>query len=125
MPGLTIVFGIILILQGIITYFLSEVDSRSFTALIPAIFGALLVVSGALAKKPDLRKHAMHAAAVVGVIGILGALMRAIPAMAAGKPVGLALGSQIAMAIILIIFVVLCVRSFIEARKARLGQVQP
>ncbi len=121
MPGLTIIFGIILILQGIITYFISDADSRSFTALIPAIFGALLVVCGALAKKPDLRKHAMHAAAVVGVIGILGALMRALPAMARGNEVGLAVGSQLAMAVILIIFVALCVRSFIAARKARLG----
>ncbi len=119
MPGLTIVFGIILILQGIITYFISDADSRSFTAMIPAIFGALLVVCGALAKKPDLRKHAMHAAAVVGVIGIIGALMRAVPALADGEPMGLAVGSQIAMAVILIIYVALCVRSFIEARRAR------
>ncbi len=119
MPGLTIVFGIVLILQGIITYFLSDADSKSFTALIPAIFGALLVVCGALAKKPDLRKHAMHAAAMVGIIGIIGALTRVIPALAAGKSMGLAMGSQIAMAVILVIYVVLCVRSFIAARKAR------
>lgn len=124
MPGLTIVFGIILILQGIITYFIAGADSRSFTAFIPSIFGALLVICGFVAMKPDLRKHAMHAAAAVGLIGILGPLSRAIPGLLAGKAVGLAIGSQIAMAILMIIYVILCVRSFIAARKARLAQGQ-
>lgn len=119
MYGVSIVIGLILILQGIITYFISAPDHRSFTALIPAIFGGLLVVCGALAKKPDLRKHAMHAAAAVALLGVIGALMRAVPALAAGKAIGLALGSQIAMAVLLIIFLVLCIRSFIAARKER------
>ncbi len=117
MPGISITFGIILILQGIITYFIS--DSRSFTALIPAIFGGLLVVLGFVAKKPDLRKHAMHAAAMVALLGIIGALMRAIPALARGAEINLGIGSQLVMGVLLIIFLVLCIRSFIAARRAR------
>lgn len=124
MPGLTIVFGIILILQGIITYFISEVDHRSFTAFIPSIFGALLVITGAVALKPDLRKHAMHAAAMVGLLGVFGALGRALPAVARGADIGLALGSQLFMGVILVIFVGLCVRNFIQVRKARRNAVQ-
>jgi len=119
MPGLSITFGIILMLQGIVTYFMVEAGGRSITALIPAAFGALLVVCGFIAMKPDLRKHAMHAAAAVGLVGIIGALGRAIPAIASGKAIGLAIGSQLAMGILLIIFVGLCVRSFINARRAR------
>lgn len=119
MPGVSIVFGLILILQGIITYFISAPDHRSFTALIPAIFGALIFICGFLAKKPDLRKHAMHAAAAVALLGVIGALMRAIPGLASGAGVGLALGSQIAMAVLLIIYLGLCIRSFIAARRER------
>lgn len=117
MPGTTITFGIILILQGIITFFVSE--SQSFTALIPALFGALLVIAGFLAKKPDLRKHAMHAAAAVGLLGVLGSLGMAVPKLARGAEMNLALGSQLVMGILLVIFVGLCVRSFIAARRAR------
>jgi hypothetical protein len=119
MPGLAIGFGIILILQGIITYFIAAEGSRSFTALIPSVVGGLLVVCGFLAKKPDLRRHAMHAAAAVAVIGLLGALGRAVPAVLAGKTIGLAIGSQLVMGVLLLIFVILCVRSFIAARRAR------
>lgn len=117
MPGITIVFGIVLILQGIITYFIS--DSQSFTAFIPSIFGALLVVFGAAAKKPDLRKHAMHGAAAVGLLGVLGSLGMAIPKLARGADLTLALGSQLFMGVLLVIYVGLCVRSFIAARRAR------
>ena len=118
MPGISITFGIILILQGIITYFIS--DSRSPTAFIPAIFGALLVVLGFLAKKPDMRKHAMHAAAAVGLLGVVGSLGRAIPKLAQkDAEIDLALGSMLVMGVLMLIFLVLCIRSFIAARRAR------
>ena len=119
MPGIAIVFGVILVLQGIITYFISDADSRSFTAFIPSIFGALLVICGAIGQKPELRKHAMHGAAGVALLGLLGSLGRAIPAVLGGNEIGLAVGSQLTMGILLLIFLVLCVRSFIAARKAR------
>ncbi len=117
MPTLTITLGVILILQGIITYFVS--GQQSFTALIPAIFGALFTVCGFIALKPDLRKHAMHAAAMVGLLGALGGLGRALPALFRGADFGLALGSQLALGVLCVIFVVLCVRSFIAARRDR------
>lgn len=123
MPGLTITFGIILMLQGIITFFISE--SQSFTALIPTLFGALLVIAGFMAKKPDLRKHAMHAAAAVGLLGVLGALGRAIPQLARGADLNLALGSMLVMGVLLVIYVGLCVRSFIAARRARAPEETP
>jgi nitrate/nitrite transporter NarK len=61
----------------------------------------------------------MHAAAMVGLIGLLGALGRAIPAIAKGKEIHMAIASQLAMGVLLLIFLVLCIRSFIAARKAR------
>lgn len=117
MPGLSIGIGIVLVLQGIITYFIS--DARSLTALIPSIFGALLAVCGFVGQKPDLRKHAMHAAAMVALVGLLGSLGRAIPALAKGAAIGLGVGSQLFMGVLLLIFLILCIRSFINARIAR------
>ena len=70
-----------------------------------------------------MRKHAMHAAVAVGLIGALASLARAIPAvMMAGDATRPAVLSQIAMAALLIVYVVLGVQSFIAARKARLGR---
>lgn len=117
MPGLSIGIGIVLILQGIITYFIS--DTRSLTALIPAIFGVLLAIFGFVGQKPSLRKHAMHGAATVALLGLFGSLGRAIPALVKGASVGLGLGSQLFMGVLLLIFLILCIRSFINARIAR------
>lgn len=116
MPKLALVFGVILILQGIITYVISGMESA--TALIPSGFGALLVISGILAKNPAKRKHAMHAAALVGLLGVIMPLGRLIPSLAKGASINLALGSMIVMAVISLIFVILCVRSFIAARRS-------
>ncbi len=66
MARTTIGFGIAMIALGLIGYFGSNMVS--VTALIPAIFGVLLVVFGAIAQKEHLRKHAMHGAAVVGLL---------------------------------------------------------
>jgi len=93
------------------------------TALIPAVFGLLLVIFGALAKsKENLRKHLMHAAVLVGMLGFLATASSVlkIPALLSGtaeRP--LAVVSQFAMALICFVFVILCVQSFIKARRER------
>lgn len=109
MPALSMVFGILMIALGVTGYAISE--SKSMTALIPCIFGALLIVSGLLAKRENMRKHAMHAAAMVGLLGVVGVVPRVI-----GKEINLAVGCQIAFAVLSGVFVILCVRSFINAR---------
>ena len=95
----------------------------SVTALIPAIFGAVLVMCALVARKEAMRKHAMHAAVAVALIGALASLGRAVPAMLDGgdlmRP---AFISQAIMAVLLIVYVALGVQSFIAARKARLGK---
>lgn len=119
---LTILAGVLLIGVGLYGYFGS--DSKSPTAFIPAGFGAVLAICGFVASKENLRKHAMHAAAAVGLIGLIGALVRAIPGLLnkpADAPAGIpfAIQMQLYMAVICVIFVGLCVNSFIQARKAR------
>jgi hypothetical protein len=121
MSGTTRIFGIILILLGVASYVLTE--RTSVTALIPAFFGAVLLVCAMIARANEgARKHAMHAAVAVGLIGAIAALARGVPAAMRGDISRPAVMSQLAMGVLLVIYVALGVRSFIAARKARLGK---
>lgn len=121
MAKLTITLGVLLIVLGVAGFVMT--GSEHYTALIPAGFGLLFCVTGLLALKPSMRKHAMHAAAMLGVIGFFGTMMGLVKAIkwAAGaapeRPA--AVISQAIMAILCVGFVALCVRSFIQARRAR------
>ncbi len=120
MPSTTRYFGLILIVLGVASYMLT--GQTSVTALIPALFGAVLVVCALVARKEHARKHAMHAAVAVGLIGALAALGRGIPAALSGGAGRPAVLSQLVMGVLLVIYVALGVQSFIAARKARTGR---
>ena len=120
MPSTTRLFGLVLIVLGIASYTMT--GRTSVTALIPAIFGAVLVMCALVARNEALRKHAMHAAVSVALIGALASLGRAIPAVMDGGASRPAVMSQLAMAALLLIYVALGVQSFVAARKARLGR---
>jgi hypothetical protein len=121
MPGTTRLFGIILILLGVASYILT--DRTSVTALIPAIFGAGLLICAMIARAGEsARKHAMHAAVAVGLIGALAALGRGVPAAMAGDATRPAVMSQLVMGVLLLIYVALGVQSFVAARRARTGR---
>lgn len=123
MPIVTIVVGSLLMSLGIIGYVFS--DSHSLTALIPAAFGFLLEACGALAMRPQLKKHAMHGASVITLLGMLGSLMGTVTfiKMIAGADVArpMAAKVQAAMFVICLIFLGLCIRSFRAARAQRLA----
>lgn len=118
MTGTTRLFGLILIVLGIASYTLT--GRTSMTAMIPAFFGAALVICALVARKEAARRHAMHAAVAIGLIGALAALGRGVPAALAGDPARPAVLAQLAMGVLLVIYVALGVQSFIAARKARL-----
>jgi uncharacterized membrane protein (UPF0136 family) len=119
MAKLTIVFGTLLIMVGFWGFF--GTGSAHPTALIPAYFGLVLFWSGVLALKPARRMLWMHVAVTVGLLGFLGAAIQAIREYvgAHGGPLAhpIAVESQAAMAGICLVFVLLCVRSFIAARR--------
>ena len=119
MPGTTRLFGLILIVLGVASYTMT--GRTSLTAMIPAFFGAVLVICALVARKESARKHAMHAAVAVGLLGALAALARGVPAALAGDAARPAVMSQLAMGVLLLIYVALGVQSFIAARKARMG----
>jgi len=121
MANVTIGFGLLLAALGVGGYLAT--GRTHPTALIPLAFGVLLMVCGALARREALRRHAMHAAAVVGLLGFLGPL-RVLPQMVkllgGGEvPHRAAVLDQLAMMIVCGVFLALCIRSFVAARRAR------
>lgn len=118
----TVICGALLVVDGVVGYVSQEADKVSNTALIPAAFGGILILCGLLSLKDGLRKHVMHLAALVGVLGAVGGFMPLIRqykntnAFDPTKPSAI---SGEVMILVCVIFVGLCVNSFLEARKAR------
>jgi len=121
MPSTAIISGILLILIGALGYVFGLIDGHgSPTALIPAAFGILLLIFGFLAKSNEnLRKHLMHAAVLVGLIGFVIPAYRLLSKIN-DLNVSLAVLSQAAMAIVCLFFVILCIQSFVNARRSQI-----
>jgi peptidoglycan/LPS O-acetylase OafA/YrhL len=124
MAKVTYVFGVLLILVGLVGYFAT--GSAHPTALIPTWFGLALVVGGILAVSPSegRRKLFMHINVTIGLVGLIGAIASALHGYGHARSLGMdpdykALAAQLTMAVLLLIYVNLCVRSFIQARRSR------
>jgi hypothetical protein len=113
----TRIVGFLLILLGVGGYV--GTGRTSLTAMIPAFFGAIFLILAIVARNPNARKHAMHAAVALALLGALGVIPRIISAIDAGNLTRPAVVSQIAMALVLLIYVTLGVRSLIAALRAR------
>ena len=120
MPSTSIICGVLLILIGIAGYINGVInDKASVTALIPAFFGIVMLLLGVLAgMKEGLRKHLMHAAIVVALLGFIATAARLVPRLS-GITFKAAEISQIAMALICLVFVILAIKSFADARRAK------
>lgn len=137
MPKQAMVFGVLLIVLACASFGLASAGvgtpvaatdaakkGPSPTLFIPAIFGGLLLLCGSIALKDNLRKHAMHAAAAIALLGGLVAGGRGASALLKApdpeKPMNvLAVISVWSMAILCLVFVGLCVQSFMAAARAR------
>lgn len=110
---------------------------KSLTALIPAIIALVLIACVLVAEaKPALRKHVMHLAATVGLLGLVMSAKKVLPAVSEmnwlkNDPNGIIHASSLKPAVmffsagLLFIFVVLCIISFINARKEMAAQPKP
>jgi TRAP-type C4-dicarboxylate transport system permease small subunit len=100
--------------------------SKTATAFIPMGAGIPILVSGILARDPARRKTAMHIAAGIALLGFLLCLghgSRNWVKWFQGVEVNqLALNLVTAMGAICGVFLFLCVRSFIAARRSREGK---
>jgi hypothetical protein len=124
MAKVTVLFGILLILLGIFGFVAT--GSIHPTALIPAAFGLLLGIFGFLAQTPVEKNRMlwMHIAVTIGLIGFLGTVkglvdyfrMATMDVQVKNPP---ATEAKAAMAAMLLFYVILCVRSFVNARISR------
>ena len=108
--------------------------SKSWTAFIPGILGIILILLAQGAEMaPNARKHIMHVAVLVGLVGFIAVaklLPQAISEMnwLKGEPNGIIQASSLksttmlASAGLLLVFVILCIVSFITARKEMAAQ---
>ena len=123
MAKVTLVFAVLLIALGLAGYF--GTGAQHMTALIPAWFGLALGIGGLLAISPSesRRKLFMHINVTIGLLGFIGGAIEAVRgyvhAKSAGmEPDAIALASKLTMTGLLFVYVALCVRSFIAARRA-------
>lgn len=123
MAKLTLVFALLLAVIGLAGYL--GTGSQYPTALIPLWVGLALGLFGFLAISPSesRRKLFMHINVTIGLLGFLGAAIRALMSYGHARSLGLepnkiALASQLSMAGLLLIYVLLCVKSFIDARRS-------
>ena len=134
MAKLTMVFGVLIALVGVTGY----IETRFWHALITIVLGVLLVLLELWANTDDGKRRmlAMHIAVTLGLLGFLGTIpgLIAMFGFLTGThqqtvneqiQVGmlsvhkLAAEVQSATSVLCLIFVLLCVRSFIAARRAR------
>lgn len=123
MAKVTLVFAVLLIALGLAGYF--GTGALHPTALIPTWFGVALGTGGLLAISPSesRRKLFMHINVTIGLLGFIGAAVEAIRGYAHAKSAGaapdeIALASKLTMTGLLLLYVILCVRSFIAARRS-------
>ena len=113
----TILFGVLLIATGLAGYFGTGAVEK--TALIPSGFGVVLLVCGLLASNENRRMLAMHIAVLFGLLGAIGVIPTLLKTLLKEDRSLAALVAKTVTLVLCVVFVGLCVRSFIAARKAR------
>ena len=122
MAKLTIGLGIVLTLTAIVCFALT--GSAHPTALIPAGVGLLFVLFGALAVSPDPKRRMlwMHIAVTLALLMFLGTspaliqVVRQVQSVALEHPI--AVDEKAVTSLLCLLFVGLCGRSFIAARRS-------
>ncbi len=124
MAKTTVIFGVLLVLVS--AGFWLAMGRTETAALHTAGLGVVLVLCGVLANTENAKKRMlwMHIAVTVGLIGFLitgvnAAIQIVKGTTAVGNP--LAFDERVLSALLCLLFVALCVRSFISARRARVA----
>ncbi len=122
MARVTLIFAVLLVALGLVGFL--GTGSAHPTALIPAWIGILLCIFGLLAISPNegRRKLFMHINVTIGLVGFLGGAAEAVRGYLHATSAGLepdmsALAAKLTLAGLMLIYVFLCVRSFIAARR--------
>ena len=119
MESISIIYGMFLIIWGVTISFISS--SNSLTSFIPSIFGIPILLFAVLAARlPNKKKLFMHIVVTFGLIIFIGGL-DFLSGIIKGTIFGnvWADASKLMMLGTGLIFTILCVKSFIFARKNR------
>ncbi len=118
MAKVTLLFAVLLIALGLVGFL--GTGSEHPTALIPTWFGVALGVFGLLAMSPKegRRKLFMHVSVTIGLVGFLGTVAEILRSLLSKEVDATALAAKTALAWLLLIYVILCVRSFLAARRS-------
>ncbi len=125
MAKLTMVFGALLLVISL--GFWNATGRTEVATLHPEGVALILLVSGWLADSENAKKRMlwMHIAVTFGLIGFLITGIRAVVTAAHGSAAiaadRLAFDERVVVALVCLVFVALCVRSFIAARRSRLA----
>lgn len=113
MTSVTQIVGAVLIVLGVVAYVAT--GFASWTALLPSVLGVVLLILGLVARRASAHQHAIHAALVVALLGGLGSAPQ-LSGLADAE--GAAITSLLTV-LVCVVYIVLGVRSFVAARKAR------
>jgi hypothetical protein len=92
-------------------------DHESKTALIPAAVGVILILLGVFARMNEgLRKHLMHVAVIIALLGFIASAGRLLSKVSE-LTYNAAVVSQVSMALVCLLFVILAIKSFVDARR--------
>lgn len=125
MAKLTIAFGTLLILLGILGYV--GTGSMHPTALIPSVLGVFFIFFGIMANTEDAKKRKlwMHISVTVALVGFLSMIPADYDVMRLARGAYFtypaAVEEKSVMSILCLIYVLFCVRSFIAARRSRIA----
>ncbi len=124
MARLALVFGSVLVVLGIGAFLLAGASNKVMTALIPAAVGIIMVLLAAITRKNHAASRAaMHAAALLNLLGAAAGLFMGMPNILGyfrgDESLWLKALTQGGMGLICLAFLILCLRSFVQARALR------
>jgi multisubunit Na+/H+ antiporter MnhF subunit len=113
--------GFALVVLGLVGFVGS--GAQSLTALIPSVVGAILAGLGFAARQGSRRKLMIHIAIVIALIGFLGSIggLTQIVDLITGDEVERpwAVAVQSVMAVVLLGYLIVSIKSFVDARSGR------
>lgn len=122
MPKVSIIIGVVMTLIGFAGMYVAISNGKKpSTAAIPVAIGVIIVLCGVISGfKDSLRKHLMHVSLLLALIGLSGILFRWISAGTFSKPdfspTDGAFLVQASFVTTSVVFIVLGIKSFIDAR---------
>ena len=119
MIPITAVFGILLVIQGLVFWGIVGFEGAKWTAAIPTIFGIVLLLCALAGKAlPAARMHIMHLAVLFAALGVVAGGMRVAKGLGEDPVETLKVADQGLLVLLCLGFLACAVRSFIAARRS-------